>query len=295
MIQKQSTTNFLITGAGGQLGQCIASIEKDYSWFRFFYADKQELDITDMDSLKAYFQNHTVNYVMNFAAITDVDLAEKNDRLNYQVNVSGVKNLVLQCKKFSAKLIHLSTDYVFDGLKSTPYEEHDSVAPINSYGQAKQLAEDIILNSSIEAIIIRTSWVFSPFGRNFVKVILSLLDKQKQLSINNTQTGCPTYGIDLANFIMKVVSNPHQVKHKVYHFANQGSTTWFEFGKKIIELMGMSSEVSVLPVKKNLTAAKRPEYSVLDTSRIKKDFQFEPISWKIALEKCINLIRNVAY
>lgn len=294
MTLKQSKTNVLVTGARGQLGQCIASIEKDYSWFGFLYASKEELDITDFDSLKTYFQSHQFDYVINCAAMTSVDLAEENDDLNYQVNVTGVKNLVLLCKKFSTRLIHLSTDYVFNGLKSTPYHEQDAVAPINNYGLAKQLAEDIILNSNIEAIIIRTSWLFSPFGRNFVKVIVSLLRKQKQLTINDTQIGCPTYGIDLANFIMKVVSHPHQVKHKIYHFANQGSTTWFEFSKNIIELMGMSSKVIVVPAKKNQNLAKRPEYSVLDTSRIKEDFKFEPINWKIALAKCVKLLLNVS-
>ena len=293
MTQKRSKTSILITGAQGQLGQCIANVGRDYSWFRFLYASKDDLDITDFDSLKTYFQSHHIDYVINCAAMTSVDLAEKDD-LNYQVNVTGVKNLVLLCKKFSARLIHLSTDYVFNGLKSTPYQEQDAVAPINNYGRAKQLAEDIILNSGVEAIIIRTSWLFSPYGQNFVKVIVSLLSERRQLLINNTQIGCPTYGIDLANFIMKVVSNPHQVTHKIYHFANQGSTTWFEFGKKIIELMGMSSKVSVVPAKKNQNLAKRPEYSVLDTSRIKEDFKFEPINWKIALAKCVKLLPNVS-
>ena len=292
MTNLQSSTNYLVTGGKGQVGRCLNSVFSDHPQKKVYFIDKRTIDITNLGQLEWFFAKNTIDIVINCAAFTHVDLSESNPGLAYQTNVIGVQNILKMCLKYDTKLIHLSTDYVFDGQKKEPYKEDDPTNPINQYGKSKEQAEKDILASKVTAIIIRSSWIFSPFGHNFLKSILTQLKTKKKLKVVSNQKGLPTYGIDLAQFILYLSENIDSLNHRLYHFANLGPTTWYNFAQEIINKIKPKNHFSLIVNNETNGLVHRPSYSVLDTRRIREEFNINPRLWKLALEDCIKLIQQ---
>jgi dTDP-4-dehydrorhamnose reductase len=203
------------------------------------------------------------------------------------VNAKGVQNLVDVCSELDCKLIHYSTDYVFPGDGTSPYKLDDPVAPLGVYGASKLAGEKAIIDSTVEALVIRTSWVYSTFGNNFVKTMMRFGKERESLNVVNDQRGCPTYAKDLAEISLQLLDKTWNDKKKVYHFSNVGEITWFDFAKEIMKLAGITCEIHPVPSSEFPTPAKRPSYSVMDTSALNEDFGFVPRNWKVALKECI--------
>ena len=277
----------LVTGKNGQLGSELQELAK-ISEHDFVFAGSSEGDITDSHLMQDLIASNNIDAIINCAAYTAVDKAETEKERAFEVNGDGVQNLVDICYDFGVKLIHISTDYVFPGNGTSPYKTNDPVAPLGTYGASKLAGEEAILNSSIEAIIIRTSWVYSTFGHNFVKTMMRLGKERDTLNVVNDQRGCPTYAKDLAEVCLQLLESEWQSEKKVYHFSNQGEITWFDFATEIMRMTKSSCQVNPVPSSEFPTPAKRPSYSVMDLSDLKADFGIEPRNWKIALEECIS-------
>ncbi len=225
----------LVTGSNGQLGRCIESSSYMYTNLEFVYKDSKELDITSTHKIDTLFRRNNFDYVINCAAYTNVEQAEKEPKKAFLVNAEGVRNLAKVCKKDNTILIHVSTDYVFDGEKKTPYTEEDVPNPINEYGKSKLAGEQHVQNILDNYFIIRTSWLYSQFGKNFYKMILKKSEIEKELTITTTEIGTPTNANDLANFILEIVA-VRSTKYGLYHFSNEGQATWYDFAEEIIKL-----------------------------------------------------------
>jgi len=284
-----SRKKVLVTGADSQLGKTLQA--RNFLTFDFDFKSKEELDITDKKSVKSYFKNHKIDYCLNFAAYTNVEQAEKDSKRCFKVNKKGVKNLVKAARKHHFKLIHISTDYVFDGLKQKPYKEKDRTRPINVYGKSKRAGEKIIIKNLKKYYIIRTSWLYSAFNRNFVKTILQAVNANQELKLINDQTGTPTYAEDLIDFILYLMRH-NRLNNKpapwgIYHFSNSGKTTWYKFAREILSYT--QAEVSLKPVCsfEYPTEALRPVYSVLSKKKIQKKLDCKPRHWKKALKEFI--------
>lgn len=284
----------LITGSNGQLGSEFKELSAEYQHFTFSFRDLPELDICDIDSVNSFIIDQNINAVINCAAYTKVDSAENNVEIAHRVNSIGVSNLVNALHKVNGKLIHISTDYVFDGDNTVPYKESDPVSPIGVYGNSKRAGEEFIINSNIEGIIIRTSWLYSSFGNNFVKTILRLGTEKDSLDVISDQIGTPTYAKNLAKTCLDLLSISENLnnKGKVYHYSNEGFTSWYEFAVLIMELAGLKCRVNPIQTKDYPTLAKRPYYSVLNKTKIKKDFKIMIPFWRDSLKDCIEKIKN---
>ena len=281
----------LITGSNGQLASEIRDLIYLYKTTDFVFRDSQDLDICDFNALKKFITKQNVSGVINCAAYTDVDKAEENSEIVNQVNSEGVLNLVNALKAVNGKLIHISTDYVFDGTNSQPYNELDPVNPLGVYGKSKRDGELAIINSRIDGIVIRTSWLYSSYGNNFVKKIINLGLEKKELSIVFDQVGTPTYARDLAKTCLNIICENNSTKisekGKIYNYSNEGVASWFDIAKEIIKLSTIVCKVTPVLTKEFPTKAKRPHYSVLDKTNIKKDFSIEIPYWRDSLKDCI--------
>jgi dTDP-4-dehydrorhamnose reductase len=244
------------------------------------------LPIDNYDLLVEYFKKTTPVVCINCAAYTAVDKAESEQERSFLINGEAVGNLARLCKEFNTRFIHISTDYVFNGTSSTPYKEEDAVDPVNTYGASKLKGEELAINNCPDSIIIRTSWVFSSFGSNFVKTMLRLMSERDSLNVVNDQKGCPTYAADLAYAIMKFVEI-RKAKGGIYNYCNEGVTTWFDFAVAIKELAGKKTIISPIATSEFPTPAKRPQYSVLDTTKIKETLGITIPNWKDALKRCL--------
>jgi len=288
--------NILIIGSNGQLGSEIKHLAANYKNFNFFFMDLPELNICNADALDTFIINQKINTVINCAAYTAVDKAEKDELTAQKVNSEGVLNLVNALKKVNGKLIHISTDYVFDGNSFLPYQESDEVNPIGVYGNTKRSGELFIINSDIDSIVIRTSWLYSAYGNNFVKTMLRLGHDKDELGVIFDQVGTPTNASDLAKTCLDVLleksSENISTKGKIYHFSNEGVTSWYDFAKAIMELGSIDCKLIPIETKDYPTPAKRPHYSVLNKSKIKTDFNIEIPYWRDSLKDCIKKIKN---
>ncbi len=285
--------NILITGAKGQLGTEIKRLvdnEVKQSIHKFFFENSQGLDITNIKDIENYISKNKISAVINCAGYTAVDKAEEDQKNAEKVNVKGVKNLVKSLEKVNGKLIHISTDYVFNGEKLTPYKEEDDVNPQTIYGKTKRAGEEYIFNSDIEAIIIRTSWLYSDFGNNFVKTMLRLANKQHSINVVSDQIGTPTYAKDLAKVCLNIILSDKKINKnsKIYHYSNEGEASWYDFAKAIMEFAKIDCKINPIETKDYPTSAKRPKYSVLDKTKIKKDFNIEIPHWRESLKKCLD-------
>jgi len=288
--------NILVTGANGQLGSEIKEIALNHKGFNFFFTGLAALDICDSDQLNIFFSEKKINMVLNCAAYTAVDKAEEEELIAQKVNSVGVLNLVNAIEKVNGKLIHISTDYVFDGNGFLPYQESDEVNPTGVYGNTKRRGELAVINSDIDGIVIRTSWLYSAHGNNFVKTMLRLGSERDELGVVFDQVGTPTYARDLAKTCLDILCRSNSAnmskKGKIYHYSNEGVASWYDFAITIMELGGENCKVKPIQTKDYSTLAKRPHYSVLNKSKIKSDFKLEIPHWRDSLKDCIEKIKS---
>ncbi len=274
----------LITGACGQLGQAIKEIESEYSTLDFFFATRDILDITDQQALADFFSEHTFDVVVNCAAYTAVDKAESDINTARLINATATKYLAQITAENNIPLVHISTDYVFDGNSPTPRTEADAVNPIGVYGQTKLEGEQFALAINPKTIIIRTAWVYSKYGANFVKTMLRLFSEKQEIGVINDQLGSPTNAIDLARVIATIISQD-SLEYGVFHYSNEGECTWYDFAMKIKELSDSSIHINAIPTSAYPTPAKRPAYSLLDKTKIKKIYHLEIPHWEESLKR----------
>lgn len=282
-------TTVLVTGGNGQLGQSIHSIAYQFPTLNFIFVDKSTLDITNANVVLDFFKMHVINWCINCAAYTAVDNAEENKELAHQVNVSGARNIADACQKNGSKLIHISTDFVFDGLKNTPYKETDVVNPQGIYGVTKLDGETEVQKYCPSHFIIRTSWLYSEFGHNFIKTMLRLASERDTLKVVDDQIGSPTYAVDLAEVLIQIILD-NKTNYGVFHYSNQGEISWFEFAKTIFELTKRKVILESILTEDYPTLAKRPKYSVLDTYKIFEAFNLNIPFWKDSLIKALSKV-----
>ena len=272
----------LVTGGNGQLAQCLKDVVKNDSELDVDFQDLPALDITNKQQLESYFLNNEFDYCINCAAYTAVDLAEEQSDLAYAVNAEGPKNLAEVCKKYEVKFLHISTDFVFDGKKQTPYIETDMPNPLGVYGKSKWQGERNIQEIMEDYFILRTSWLYSEYGNNFMKSMLRLSETRDEISVVSDQIGAPTYAGDLAEVLVKIVLSL-STNYGVYHYSNSGAISWYDFAVEIFTLFGKKIEVKPIKTKDYPTAAKRPRYSVLDTTKIEHNFDCTIKDWNNSL------------
>lgn len=283
----------LVTGANGQLGSELKDLAPQYPQYRFFFTDVEQLDITDASAIDTFVQTNNINALINCAAYTAVDKAESEVVLADQINHIAVKNLAEVAKEHQCKLIHISTDYVFDGTHHIPYVETDAPNPQSVYGATKLAGEEAMreINPS-NSIIIRTSWVYSSFGTNFVKTMLRLSTERSVLNVIADQVGTPTYAADLAQHILDLLPQLSNDNVKVYHYTNEGVCSWYDFAQAIFEISNIDCRVIPITTAQYPTAAKRPHYSVLNKTKIKEVFNIEISYWREALKRCLLLLKS---
>jgi len=286
----------LITGSNGQLGSEIRHLVNKYSSFKFIFKDLPELDICDFELLNSFIQDNNIKAVINCAAYTAVDKAEEYPFLAKKVNSDGVHNIIKALQLVNGKLIHISTDYVFNGDHFLPYKESDPVSPIGVYGETKRLGELAVINSDIDSIVIRTSWLYSSYGNNFVKTMLRLGLGKENLRVIFDQVGTPTYARDLAKACLEILSGFTSANinknGNLYHYSNEGVASWYDFAIAAMELASINCQVHPIQTKDYPTKAKRPQYSVLNKSKVKADFKIEIPYWRDSLKDCIKKIKK---
>ena len=282
----------LVTGANGQLGRELRNVLESEIPGKTIYTDVAELDLTDAKGVDDFFKKNDISHVVNCAAYTAVDKAEEEKLECAAININAVKNLANAADAIGAKIIHISTDYVFDGTAHRPYKESDKVNPISQYGTTKRKGETALLALAPESIIIRTSWLYSPHGNNFVKTMLRLGAEQSKIKVVSDQIGTPTYALDLARAIYMVLMS-HQWVEGIFHFSNEGVCSWYDFAKSIHRIAGIDKcEIKPIPTEEYPTAASRPFYSVLDKTRIKATYGVKAPYWEDSLIECIKRINN---
>lgn len=288
--------HILVTGAYGQLGSEINALKSEFSNLSILFTDVDSLDITNEKDVEAFFASKSIDVVVNCAAYTAVDKAETDKESAHLINAVAPGILAKQADRIDAKFIHISTDYVFDGQACVPYNEKDKVDPQGIYGKTKLEGEQNVLNFNPNSIIIRTSWLYSAFGNNFVKTMLRLGAEKSEISVVFDQVGTPTYAADLARAILKIIGlikiNESSFVPGIYHYSNEGVASWYDFSKCIFERSDF--ECRVFPVLSNQfpTPAKRPAYSVLDKSKIKNTFNLQIPYWKDSLQLCLNRLQK---
>jgi dTDP-4-dehydrorhamnose reductase len=291
LFLKNNTQTILVTGANGQLGNELKVIAPEYKNYQFLFVAKEDLSIDNFAAVSKYFAEHPIDFCINAAAYTAVDKAESEPEKAFLINADATGNLAKVCKQHHAQLIHISTDYVFDGTAKSPYKETDTTNPMSVYGASKLKGEELALQNDTSSIIIRTSWLYSSFGSNFVKTMLWLMKEKDSINVVNDQFGCPTYAADLAGAIIQMISTGKAKEMQgIYHYANSGITNWYEFTLTIKNLSGSSCIVNPITTAQYPTAAKRPQYSVLDTNKIQKEFDIVIPGWKDSLQKCLALL-----
>lgn len=279
----------LITGSNGQLGSEFRSLATKYPNYQFTFTDIEELDLTDFKAVHSFFKEKTFDYCVNCAGYTAVDKAEDEPDKAFLLNAIAIENLAKECARNKVRLIHISTDYVFDGNATRPYKEDDPVSPESVYGLSKLKGEESVLKYSSDAIIIRTAWLCSRFGKNFVKTILRLGSEKNEMSVVDDQIGSPTFTRDFANAILEITSSiENRNTNEIYHYSSEGTISWFIFAKVIIEMAGLKCEIKPVNTSEYPTKAKRPVYSVLDKGKIKNAFRLEIPDWKSSLSNLIS-------
>ncbi|SDX07363.1 dTDP-4-dehydrorhamnose reductase [Lutibacter oricola] len=283
--------NILVTGSNGQLGSELRALELTYPKYHFHFTDYEELDITNHTAVKTYIETANISIIINCAAHTAVDKAESDIEMSTKLNHLAVENFAKIAKENNIKLIHISTDYVFDGTSYIPYTESIKSNPQSVYGNTKLAGEEAIqkINPS-NSIIIRTSWVYSSYGNNFVKTMLRLANERKELGVIVDQIGTPTYAKDLAVTLLEIIPQLNNKSIEIYHYSNEGVCSWYDFSKAIFEIKKFKIKVNAIETSQYPTAAKRPFYSVLNKNKIKKRFQIEIPNWRDSLKECLQIL-----
>ncbi|ALR32418.1 NAD(P)-dependent oxidoreductase [Chryseobacterium sp. IHB B 17019] len=280
----------LVIGSNGQLGNCIRKITPNFELdYEFIFTDSQTLNITDEDLVSKFFYDNKPDFCINASAYTAVDLAETEKEKAFAVNATGVGNLAQACKDFKTVFIHVSTDYVFDGDTNLCYSEDDFTNPIGVYGESKLKGEELALEINSKTIILRTSWLYSEFNKNFVKTMLNLFSQKDELGIVADQFGQPTNANDLAEAIMEIIERKKKT-FGIFHFSNYPETTWFEFAQKIAELSKSNIKLNQLTTEQYPTPAKRPKRSTMCLDKIEEVYKIEPKYWENSLEECVNIL-----
>lgn len=286
--------SILVTGKNGQLGQSIQKIARDYPQFEFTFVGRDQLDLSSNVSIDAFFAEKIFDVVINCAAYTAVDQAESEVEFANQVNHLAVQKLAEIAKQKAMQLIHVSTDYVFNGKSYRPYLEEDATDPQSVYGLTKLQGEQAMQLISPAGCILRTSWVYSEYGNNFVKTMLRLGKERDSLGVVFDQIGSPTYATDLAEAILSVIDWPLESSEKcpIYHFSNEGVCSWYDFAKAIFELSDVGCQINPIETKDFLTTAKRPHYSLMNKAKIKLHFELEIPYWRDALINCLTELKK---
>jgi dTDP-4-dehydrorhamnose reductase len=282
--------NILVTGANGQLGNEIRRLARDYKEHAFRFTDIEDLDITDYHLLETYFSANRFECIINSAAYTAVDKAEEERDLAMLVNGTAAGYLAEFAKKMSALFIHISTDYVFDGEKNRPYDENDTPNPLSYYGLTKLRGEEEVLRTAGRGLLFRTSWLYSPYGKNFVRTILDLGKRSDSLKVIDDQTGTPTYARDLATVVLQCITRYDKKHMTIYHYSNEGLASWYDFAMAALKIAGISGEIVPVSTVGYGSKTRRPYYSVLDKGKIKHDFGISIPYWRDSLEICVKEI-----
>ena len=279
--------NILVTGGYGQLATCLKEVSEEQSDLNFLFVSSKQLDITDYNAINDFFKKNDISYCINCAAYTAVDKAETDIETATKVNVDGARNLSKVCSLFNTVLIHISTDFVFDGEKTSLYSEEDKEIPICVYGQTKLKGEIAIAESWEKHIIIRTSWLYSEYGNNFLKTMLKLGDERDKLGVVVDQIGTPTYAVDLAKVIVAFIYK-ESINFGTFHFSNEGVASWYDFAKSIFDIS--KTKVELAPIKSEAypTPAKRPPFSVMDKSKIKNELDITIPYWRDSVAMCLS-------
>jgi dTDP-4-dehydrorhamnose reductase len=290
-----ASNTIIITGANGQVGKELKQLEAQYPQFQFLLLSREDLPIHHFELVRNFFEATKPGYCINCAAYTAVDKAESEKDLAMLVNGAAVGVLASVCHLFKTKLIHISTDYVFDGNASTPYKEDHPVLPVNYYGATKLKGEELCLSNDPQSIVMRTSWVYSEFGNNFVKTMIRLMQSKESINVVNDQFGSPTYAGDLAKAMMDIIaadaSGLKAWQPGIFHYSNNGAINWYQFASAIKALIHSSCAVHPIPSASYPTPAKRPAYSVFDTSKFNKIYGFSIPSWQTSLAVCMDRLK----
>lgn len=284
--------NILITGAYGQLGSEIKQLIGNYPKWNFLFTDVDSLDITDEVAVQQYFSENKIDAVVNCAAYTAVDKAETDQETAHKINAVAPAILAKNAAAVGAKMIHVSTDYVFAGDASVPYKESDEVDPQGVYGRTKLEGEKNVMSEYPDAVIIRTSWLYSSFGNNFVKTMLRLGTERDELKVVFDQVGSPTHAADLAAVILAILNKPEIKAPGIYHFSNEGVASWFDFALAIIQLSEIKCNVKPVESHEFPSPTKRPHFSVLNKSKIKNTFGIEIPYWRDSLQVCLKRLKE---
>lgn len=282
----------LIIGGNGQLGNCFRKLAPEYEdRFEFDFTDSQTLNIIDRDQVSYYFYDFKPDYCINASAYTAVDLAETESEKAFAVNAEGVGNLAEACAENKTIFIHISTDYVFDGETNISYSEDDFTNAQGVYGASKEKGEDLAMDLQPKTIILRTSWLYSEFNKNFVKTMLHLFEVKEELGIVDDQFGQPTNANDLAQAVMNIVEKETKT-YGIFHFSNYPETTWFNFAQKIADFSGSKIKLNPIKTSEFPTAAKRPKRSTMSLDKIEEVYKIEPKYWQNSLEECIQILQK---
>ena len=284
-------TTILITGSHGQLGNEMQQTARRFPQFNYLYTDIEELDICDKAALDAFVKANAVNVIVNCAAYTAVDKAEDDVELCYKINADAVRNIGEIAAENNLKVVHVSTDYVFDGTNHIPYTEDQPVCPATVYGKSKLAGEQALLKTCKQAVILRTAWLYSSFGNNFVKTMMKLGTERDSLNVIFDQIGTPTYAADLADAIMRIISSKNFVPG-IYHFSDEGVCSWYDFTKSIHRLAGITCDVRPIETKDYPARTPRPHYSVLNKAKIKSTYGIVIPHWEESLERCIKILKQ---
>ena len=279
--------NLLVTGSSGQLGQCLKQLLLSATDISCYFAAREDLDITNSDELQRFFSDRNFDYCINTAAYTNVEKAESEQKEAFLINAEGAYSLAKACKKHNVVLLHISTDYVFDGMAKTPYQEQDPTNPLNVYGASKLKGEQHIVDTWNKHFIIRTSWLYSQYGHNFLNSMLQFAKQKKALTITTQQKGTPTNANDLAQVLVTIIKTGN-ARYGVYHFSNQGEATWYDFAKAIFKATGEIDTVNLAKTEHYATFAKRPAYSVLNCNKLKDTLGITYRNWEDSLKQIIN-------
>lgn len=282
----------LVTGANGQLGKEFRVIADQYPGFTFLFLSREDLAIHHFELVRNFFRSFKPDICINCAAYTAVDKAETEKELAHLVNAESTGVLAAVCNEFSTKLIHFSTDYVFNGTAQKPYKEEDLTDPQSVYGASKREGEILALKFNPQTMIFRTSWVYSVYGKNFVKTMVRLMKEKPAVSVVNDQLGSPTYAADLAKCILDILASGKFIPG-IYHYSNEGMINWFQFAEAIKELTGSKCAISPIPTTAYPTLARRPAYSVLDKGKLNSVFHIQPEPWMKSLQTCIALLKQM--
>lgn len=280
-----------VTGSNGQLGSELRDLQHQLPQYEWFFASRENLDLANKEDIHRFFEQYQPEWFINCAAYTAVDKAESEQEEALAANAVAPEIIAKECARIGAKLIHISTDYVFHGDGAKPYAPEDPTNPVNFYGETKLKGEGQALGNNEQTIIIRTSWVYSTYGKNFVKTMRSLMQSRPDLNVVADQKGTPTYAKDLAAAIVTIIQAPKQY-WGIYHFSNAGETTWFDFAVAINKMSGLSCNIHPIPTSGFPTPAKRPAYSVLDKSKLVHNYAIQLRDWKESLQECIELLNK---